>query len=54
MLGLDLDTTANKNSSMFRVGKDDNLYFLEEDGQFINNRLLTINSGKNLRFEIGN
>lgn len=54
MLGLDLDTTADKNSSMFRVGKDDNLYFLEEDGQFINNRLLTINSGKNLRFEIRN
>lgn len=54
MLGLDLDTTANKNSSMFRVVKDDNLYFLEEDGQFINNRLLTINTGKNLRFEINN
>ena len=40
-----LDTTATTiEEPMFRVRKDDNLYFLEGDGQFINNRLLTINS----------
>lgn len=42
MFGLDTTVTTIE-EPMFRVRKDDNLYFLEEDGQFINNRLLTKN-----------
>lgn len=50
-----LDTTATTiEEPMFRVGKDDNLYFLERNETYYGNMLLTINSGKNLRFEIDN
>lgn len=50
-----LDTTATTiEEPMFRVGKDDNLYFLERNETYYTNMLLTINTGKNLRFEISN
>lgn len=50
-----LDTTATTiEEPMFRVGKDDNLYFLERNETYYGNMLLTINSGRNLRFEISN
>lgn len=35
----------------FRVGKDDNLYYLERSDSLYPNNVLIINSGKNLRFE---
>lgn len=50
-----LDTTATTiEEPMFWVGKNDNLYYLERNESFYANMLLTINSGRNLRFEIRN